>query len=81
MSYLRTTAYVFVKPVAGGGLERFDRYRCAERDGARVTAAHLVIGPNGQHVLQKAGQRLAWPIGIEPHPASLGDDQIPRDES
>jgi len=33
VSYLRTTAYVFVKPVAGGGLERFDRYRCAERDG------------------------------------------------
>jgi len=42
-----------------------------------ATAAHLVIGPNGQHVLQKAGQRLAWPVGSEPHIRPAWATKIP----
>jgi|SoimicmetaTmtLMA_FD_contig_41_5468316_length_381_multi_2_in_0_out_0_1 hypothetical protein len=55
-------AYIYPAP---GGLERFDKYRCAEADG-EGTRCQLVIGHNGQHVLQRNGRRLAWPVGAEP---------------
>jgi len=46
--------------------EILDRYRCAEIDGLG-SRCQLVVGHDGQHLLERDGQRLAWPVGAEPH--------------
>lgn len=56
-----------------------DRYRCAEVDGDG-DRCQLVIGHDGQHVLQKAGQRLAWPVGAVPQTRPPWAFTFPRDE-
>ena len=70
-------AYSYAPP---GGLERLDMYRCAERDGEGARC-QLVVGHDGQHVLQKAGERQTWPIGAEPHIRRAWATTSPRDES
>jgi hypothetical protein len=57
-----------------------DQYRCAERDG-EGDRCQLVIGHDGQHVLQRAGQRLTWPIGAEPQTRRPWATTFPRDET
>ena len=56
-----------------------DRYRCRERDGVGGRC-QLVVGHNGQHVLQRDGRRLAWPVGAEQIRPPWAPGGFPRDE-
>jgi hypothetical protein len=56
------------------------RYRCAEVDG-QGDRRQLVVGHDGRHVLQRAGRRLAWPIGAQPHDRPPWAGSFPRDET
>ena len=47
------------------------------REGDRC---QLVIGHDGQHVLQKAGRRLTWPVGAQPQTRPPWATAFPRDE-
>jgi len=60
-------------------LDRY-RYRCAEVDG-QGDRCQLVVGHDGRHVLQRAGRRLAWPIGAQPHYRPPWAGSFPRDET
>jgi hypothetical protein len=58
-----------------------DEHRCTERDGLDGRC-QLVRDHSGQHVLQRDGQQLAWPIDAQPHPEppwAIGG--FPRDET
>ena len=57
-----------------------DRYRCRERDGVGGRC-QLVVGHNGQHVLQRDGRRLAWPVGAEQIRPPWAPGGFPRDET
>ena len=57
-----------------------DQYRCAEVDGVGGRC-QLVTGHHGQHVLQRAGKRLAWPISAEPYSRPRWATASPQDES
>ena len=41
----------------------------------------LVVGHNGQHVLQRDGRRLAWPVGAEQIRPPWAPGGFPRDET
>ena len=69
-------AYLYPAP---GGLERVDKYRCGEVDGDG-DRCQLVVGHNGQHVLQKAGLRLTWPVRAEPQTRPPWTVTFPWDE-
>ena len=56
-----------------------DRYRCREVDG-EGDRCQLVVGHDGQHLLQRDGKRLAWPVGDEPHARPPRATTFPRDE-
>jgi hypothetical protein len=56
-----------------------DRYRCAEVDG-QGDRCQPVTGHAGQHVLQRDGRRLAWPVGAQPHTRPPWSTAFPRDE-
>jgi hypothetical protein len=56
-----------------------DQYRCPERSG-EGDRCQLIAGHNGEHALQKAGQRLAWPVGAEPQTRPPWATTFPRDE-
>jgi hypothetical protein len=60
--------------------EPFDKYRCAEVDG-EGDRCQLVVGQRGEHVLQRAGQRVTWPVGAEPHTRPPWAVTFARDES
>jgi hypothetical protein len=49
-----------------------DRYRCRKRDGVGARC-QLVVGHDGQHLLQRDGRRLAWPVGAQPHTRTQDD--------
>ena len=55
-----------------------DRYRCRERDGVGGRC-QLVTGHDGQHLLQRDGRRLAWPVGAEPHARPPWATAAPQD--
>jgi hypothetical protein len=58
-----------------------DEHRCTERD-SLDGRCQLVRDHSGQHVLQRDGQQLAWPIDAQPHPEppwAIGG--FPRDET
>lgn len=57
-----------------------DRYRCRERDGVGGRC-QLVVGHDGQHLLQRDGRRLAWPVGAEPHTRPPWATTFPSDET
>jgi hypothetical protein len=57
-----------------------DQYRCAQRDG-RGDRCQLVVGHHGQHILQRDGQLLVWPIGAEPQTRPPWPTTFPRDET
>ena len=59
--------------------EILDRYRCAEIDGLG-SRCQLVVGHDGQHLLERDGQRLAWPVGAEPHLRPPWATSFPRRE-
>jgi hypothetical protein len=60
--------------------EILDRDRCHEVDGLSGRC-QLVVGHPGQHVLQRAGQRMVWPVGAEPQTRPAWAPTFPRDES
>jgi hypothetical protein len=53
------------------------KYRCAEVDG-EGDRCQLVVGHDGEHVLQRGGQRLTWPIGAEPQTRPPWATTFPR---
>jgi hypothetical protein len=55
------------------------QYRCAERDGVGGRC-QLVVGHSGQHMLQRNGQRLVWPVGAEPQTRPPWAPTFPRDD-
>jgi hypothetical protein len=59
--------------------EIMNRYRCTEVDG-EGGRCQLVTGHSGQHVLQRDGRRLAWPVGAEPQTRPPWATTFPRDE-
>ena len=57
-----------------------DRYRCREVDGPGGRC-QLVVAHAGQHILQRAGVLLTWPIGAQPHERPPWATSFPRDET
>ena len=57
----------------------FDQYRCAEVDGVD-DRCQLVLGHDGEHILQRDGRRLTWPVGAPPHDRPPSATTFPRDE-
>lgn len=56
-----------------------DQYRCAEVDGVGHRC-QLVVRHDGQHVLQRDGQRFMWPIDAGPHARPPWAVSFPRDD-
>jgi hypothetical protein len=56
-----------------------DRYRCREVDGLGARC-QLVVGHSGEHILQRAGKRLAWPVGAESHERPPWATAAPQDD-
>ena len=57
-----------------------DESRCREVDGLGG-GCQLVLGHDGQHLLQRAGKRLGWPVGAKQvRPQWAPGAGMPRDE-
>jgi hypothetical protein len=56
-----------------------DEARCRERDGLDGRC-QLVVGHRGQNMLQRNGQRFAWPVGAEQIRPPFAPGGFPRDE-
>ena len=54
-----------------------DQYRCTEVDG-EGDGCQLVVGHDAEHMLQKAGQRVVWPIGADPQTRPPWATTFPR---
>ena len=57
-----------------------DRYRCPEVDGLG-SRCQLVVDHPGEHILERDGQRLAWPVGAQPHERPPVGNQLPERRS
>jgi hypothetical protein len=56
-----------------------DEARCREVDGLDGRC-QLVLGHIGQHMLQRDGQRLTWPVGAQQIRPPFAPGGFPRDE-
>jgi hypothetical protein len=60
--------------------EIMDRYRCREVDGLS-SRCQLVVGHPVEHILERDGRWLVWPVGAQPHERPPWATSFPRDES
>ena len=56
-----------------------DEARCPEFDGLGGRC-QLVLGHDGQHLLQRDGRRFAWPVGAQVIRPPWSPGGFPRDE-
>jgi len=60
--------------------EIMDRYRCREVDGLS-SRCQLVVGHPVEHILERDGRLLVWPVGAEPQLRPPWATACPRDEA